>query len=96
MIRANTGGIIALMANVQFGGEWPVMKLPRKTMGADYLAVLACVTDDAIAAERLCGRPHPAITRLVYTAPEAVSEGSSIVCHITMITHNSQQDKESA
>ena len=95
MIRANTGGIVALMANVQFGGEWPVMKLPRKAMGADYLAILPRVTNDTVAAERLCGRPHPAVTRLIYTAPEAVNEGSSIVCHITMITHNGQQDKES-
>jgi hypothetical protein len=82
MIRANTGGIVALMANVQFGGEWPVMKLPRKTMGADYLAIPARVTNDTIAAERLCGRPYPAITRLVYTAPKAVNEGSSLVCHM--------------
>ena len=96
MIRANTGGIIALMAYVQFGGDWPVMKLPRKTMGADYLAVLACVTDDAIAAERLCGRPHPAITRLVYVLPKAVNERCNLVLHIPMITHLTVMGKERA
>ena len=94
MIRANAGGIVALMANVQFGGEWPVMKLPRKTMGADYLAIPARVTNDAIAAVRRCGRPYPTITRLVHTAPKAVDEGNSLVYHVAMITHKRRTVKE--
>jgi hypothetical protein len=80
MIRANARRVVALMANVQFGGEWPVMKLPRKTMGADYLAVRPLIgVDNAIAAERLCASPQPAITRLVYVLPKAVSEGVRLV-----------------
>ena len=94
MIRANAGGIVALMANVQFGGEWPVMKLPRKTMGADYPALPAAGLNDAIAAECLCASPQPTISRLVYVFPKALSDGCTFGNHITMITHNRQQDKE--
>lgn len=94
MIRANAGGVVALMANVQFGGEWPVMKLPRKTMGADYLAVSPAGVDNAIAAIRLCASPQPTISRLVYVFPKALSDGCTFGNHITMITHNRQQDKE--
>jgi hypothetical protein len=96
MIRANAGGIVALMANVQFGGEWPVMKLPRKTMGADYLAIPAPYVNDTIAAERLCASPQPAITRLVYVLPKAVNERCNLVLHIPMITHLTVMGKESA
>ena len=96
MIRANAGGIVALMANVQFGGEWPVMKLPRKTMGADYLAIPAAGLNDTIAAKRLCASPQPAITRLVYVLPKAVNERCNLVWHIPMITQLAIRCKERA
>ena len=96
MIRANARRVVALMANVQFGGEWPVMKLPRKTMGADYLAIPAAGLNDTIAAKRLCASPQPAITRLVYVLPKAVNERCNLVLHIPMITHLTVMGKERA
>ena len=96
MIRSNTGGIVALMAYVQFGGEWPVTKLPRKTMGANYLAFPAAIVNHTIAAECLCASPQPAITRLVYVLPKAVNERCNLVLHIPMITQLTVMGKERA
>jgi hypothetical protein len=70
-----------------------VMKLPRKPMSADYLTVPAAITQDAIAAERLSGRPQPAGIRFLDVVPKAVNEGCTFACHITMITQNALRDK---
>ena len=84
------------MTNFDTSRNWPVMKLPRKTMGADYLAIPARVTNDAIAAKRLCASPQPAITRLVYVLPKAVNERCNLVWHIPMITQLAIRCKERA
>ena len=84
------------MTNFDTSRNWPVMKLPRKTMGADYLAIPAAGLNDTIAAKRLCASPQPAITRLVYVLPKAVNERCNLVLHIPMITHLTVMGKESA